>query len=233
MRKSEKRQVPAELIVGPECRLDETVTKAKTPCTGLSFSRINSISDGFFAAAATVLVLNIAIPAMHEGAAGREPGRALLRLAPNYKAFMISFIVIGACWGGHHVFFDLLERHHQVLTWFDPLFLMCAAFISSATGVLREYREAPAAICRYACNIAASSISTVLMLLRGALRAPPPQSIKTLLNLGSNSGYVVLHSGLPCLHNRSLRQHQCRVVLPVDAHVHQHSPRSVLLLDKT
>ena len=65
--------------------------------------RIEAFSDGVFAIAITLLILEIRIPELeHPG--GRELAGALIRLWPSLVAFLFSFVVILVMWINHHEF---------------------------------------------------------------------------------------------------------------------------------
>ena len=68
--------------------------------------RVNAFSDGVFAIAITLLVLNIEIPTV----AGDELGSALSELWDDLLAYVIGFAVIGPFWFGHHRLFSRLAR---------------------------------------------------------------------------------------------------------------------------
>lgn len=95
-------------------------------------SRLEAFSDGVFAIAITLLVLEIKVP----------PGGALaiglVQLWPSYLAYAISFIVIGAIWINHHAMFDWIVRADQRLLLLNTLHLMFIAFLPFPTAVLAE-----------------------------------------------------------------------------------------------
>jgi uncharacterized membrane protein len=96
-------------------------------------NRLEAFSDGVFAIAITLLVLEIKVPPS-TAALGKE----LLRLWPSYLAYATSFIVIGAIWINHHSMFQSIVRvdHHCIL--FNTLHLMFIAFLPFPTAVLAE-----------------------------------------------------------------------------------------------
>jgi uncharacterized membrane protein len=96
-------------------------------------NRLEAFSDGVFAIAITLLVLEIKVP--HSGEA---LGRELLNLWPSYFAYSVSFIVIGAIWINHHAMFDHIVRaDHQILL-LNTLHLMFIAFLPFPTAVLAD-----------------------------------------------------------------------------------------------
>ena len=62
----------------------------------------------------------------------------LLNLWPKYLAYVISFLVIGTFWLGHHRRFRYIRRYDRRLLWINLLLLMCVAFIPFPTGVISE-----------------------------------------------------------------------------------------------
>jgi uncharacterized membrane protein len=92
--------------------------------------RLEAFSDGVFAIAATLLVLEIRVP--EAGALGK----GLIELWPSYLAYAVSFIVIGAIWLNHHRMFDQIVRVDHALLLLNALHLMIIAFIPFPTAVL-------------------------------------------------------------------------------------------------
>jgi uncharacterized membrane protein len=96
-------------------------------------TRLEAFSDGVFAIAITLLVLEIKVPPP-DTALGAE----LLRLWPSYLAYMVSFLVIGAIWINHHAMFQHIVRVDRTLLLLNVLHLMLIAFLPFPTAVLAE-----------------------------------------------------------------------------------------------
>lgn len=96
-------------------------------------SRLEAFSDGVFAIAATLLVLEIKVPPA-DSALGSE----LVRLWPSYFAYAISFIVIGAIWINHHAMFDHIVRADHPLLLLNTFHLLFIAFLPFPTAVLAQ-----------------------------------------------------------------------------------------------
>ena len=109
--------------------------------------RILALSDGVFAIAITLLILEISIPATT-----RDTGltKALLALWPRYLAYVLSFLVIARFWVAHHLAFRLIGRYDAVLVWLNLLLLMFVAFLPFPTAVLGRHNGTPAAAVLYA-----------------------------------------------------------------------------------
>jgi uncharacterized membrane protein len=84
------------------------------------------------AAALTLLILEIAVPATTSNAG---LPRALLALWPRYLAYLVSFVVIARFWATHRLAFRLIARDDAVLVWLNLLMLMFVAFLPFPTDV--------------------------------------------------------------------------------------------------
>jgi uncharacterized membrane protein len=98
----------------------------------LTSSRVDAFSDGVFAIAVTLLILNVQLPKPEAGGLGRE----LLRLWPEYATYAASFLTIGIMWLNHHALFSRVERVDRPLVMLNLLLLMVVAFIPFPTQVL-------------------------------------------------------------------------------------------------
>ena len=98
----------------------------------LSTTRLEAFSDGVFAIAITLLVLEIAL---------RPPGSALeqvLHAWPSYLAYVVSFLTIGAAWLEHNELTDRLERADPILLRLNLLLLLVVAFLPFPTRLVSE-----------------------------------------------------------------------------------------------
>src|SRR5690348_10117444 len=96
-------------------------------------ARIEAFSDGVFAVAATLLVLDLKVP--HDAAGGQGLVRALAGEWPAYLAFVTSFAFIGIMWINHHRLFTLIRRSDNLLLVFNGLLLLGVTFVPFATAV--------------------------------------------------------------------------------------------------
>jgi uncharacterized membrane protein len=103
--------------------------------------RVEAFSDGVFAIAITLLVLDLRVPRdLSEGARLLD---ALLRLWPSYAAFVSSFATIGIMWMNHHRLFGLIRRVDHRLLIFNGLLLMGVTFVPFPTALVAEYVVRP------------------------------------------------------------------------------------------
>ena len=98
-------------------------------------ARVEAFSDGVFAIAATLLILEIKAP----HGAGSDLGRALLAEWPSLMAFVTSFATIGIMWLNHHRLFGLVGRVSHLLLVLNGLLLLGVTFVPFPTAVLAEY----------------------------------------------------------------------------------------------
>jgi len=108
---------------------------APTRRRGLRTGRLEAFSDGVFAIAITLLVLDIAVP--------RGPQPELLRtvaaLWPAYLAYVVSFATIGAVWLGHNAITDYLDRTDTTFVRLNLLLLLFVAFLPFPTRLFADY----------------------------------------------------------------------------------------------
>jgi uncharacterized membrane protein len=126
----------------------------------LEFSRIVAFSDGVFAIAITLLVLNLQIPShlSHD-----QVGHELWEQRENLLAFAISFAVIGRFWIVHHRFFTEVKAFDGRLLALNLLYLGCVALIPFSSQVLGDYGGLTPAVVLYSVNLAAVVLVGLLM----------------------------------------------------------------------
>jgi uncharacterized membrane protein len=93
-------------------------------------ARLETFSDGVFAIAATLLVLELNTSG--EGSLTHQ----LLQLWPSYAAYAVSFVTIGIMWINHHEIFRHVVRANRTFLAINVLFLLVIAFIPFPTHVL-------------------------------------------------------------------------------------------------
>ena len=104
-----------------------------------STSRIEAFSDGVFAIAITLLILELRVPVVTVFQDKRDLMIALKDLWPSYCAYIFSFIMIGIYWVNHHYIFQLFKRVNHMFGILNLLFLMSISFLPFPTAVLAKY----------------------------------------------------------------------------------------------
>ena len=101
-------------------------------------ARLTFFSDAVFAIAMTLLVVEVKLP--HLEVFGEAAlGDALLSLIPEYVGFLISFLVLGRFWAGHHSLMGHLQAASPRLVWANLLLLLGVAFMPFPTAVVSTY----------------------------------------------------------------------------------------------
>lgn len=98
-------------------------------------SRTEAFSDGVFAVAITLLVLNVEVPRPGVGSLRHE----LTSLWPSYAAYVVSFITIGIMWVNHHAIFKNIRVVDRPLQFINLFLLMVITFIPFPTSLLGRY----------------------------------------------------------------------------------------------
>jgi len=95
-------------------------------------SRLEAFSDGVFAIAATLLILNVSVT---NGSLSEE----LVKIWPSYVAYAVSFVTIGIIWANHHTVMGQISHVDRTFLVINTLFLTVVAFIPFPTHLLSEY----------------------------------------------------------------------------------------------
>jgi uncharacterized membrane protein len=143
---------------------------------GRELDRVGAFSDGVFAFAITLLVLNLDVPTIRvETGSGERLWNALQSLDGDLTAYAISFAVIGSFWYGHHKVFARLDRSDGRLVFFNLLLLAVIALMPFTTDLLGSYGDNQVAAAVYAANLGAAALADGLVEIVAAHRrlAPP------------------------------------------------------------
>src|SRR5450631_832802 len=103
-------------------------------------SRLEAFSDGVFAIAITLLVLNLKVPP-HDLPEGQTLLQALGHEWAAYEAFLISFATVGVMWISHHRLFTHIRRVDHGLLVLNTLLLLGVTVVPFPTALLAAHRE--------------------------------------------------------------------------------------------
>jgi uncharacterized membrane protein len=107
--------------------------------TQFSKARIETLCDGVFAIAMTLLVLELRVPVLPRPVATADMWRALGGLRLGFFAYGLSFMLAGAFWMQHHVFFHYVARATRPLALVTLVFLMFVALVPFSTSLFAAY----------------------------------------------------------------------------------------------
>ena len=109
-------------------------------------TRLEAFSDGVFAIAVTLLVLDLKVPDLElDTVTDPQLRERLLRQWPAYAGFLSSFLTILIIWVNHHYLFKLIHRADRTFMFTNGLLLLIVTFIPFPTSLLSKYILTPAA----------------------------------------------------------------------------------------
>jgi TMEM175 potassium channel family protein len=122
--------------------------------TGQSIERLTALSDGLFAVAMTLLVLDLRVPVPAAGLSS-EHGlwAALLKLGPSFAAYLLSFTMLGTFWLAQHTLLGILGRCDRTLTWINVGFLFVVSLLPFSAALLAHFVHLRLAVGVYWLNI--------------------------------------------------------------------------------
>ncbi len=99
----------------------------------VSTARLETLIDGIFAIAMTLLVFNIKLP---EGIHSIDARSALAALWPTFWTFGQSFLLLGAVWSAHHRLGRFVKEASPAFVWMNILWLMFVVLVPFSTSLL-------------------------------------------------------------------------------------------------
>jgi uncharacterized membrane protein len=118
-------------------------------------SRMEAFSDGVFAIAITILILEIKIPVVPQN----EVIKASISQLPKLLAYILTFIIIGIFWVAHNSMVHFFKKVDRSMLWLNLINLMFVCFLPYPTGLLGEYPFNRFAIILYAVSLSCVNIT--------------------------------------------------------------------------
>lgn len=122
---------------------------------GRNAGRLAALSDGIFAFAMTLLVLDIPAPPVEAIHSERDLLHALVALSPKVVTYIMSFLTLGIFWVGQQTQLNHLEQSDRDLTWLYIAFLCAVSVMPFSTRLLSEFLNYRTALVAYWLNILA------------------------------------------------------------------------------
>jgi uncharacterized membrane protein len=120
---------------------------------GRNLERLAALSDGIFAVAMTLLVLDIRAPAINAVHNEYDLWRALVALLPRFLMYLMSFLTLGIFWTGQQTQFNNLSRADHHFSWLHIAFLAAVSIMPFSTSFLAEFITFRTALIAYWANI--------------------------------------------------------------------------------
>jgi TMEM175 potassium channel family protein len=121
---------------------------------GQRLERLAALSDGIFAVAMTIMVLDLRVPAQEAHRSEHALWRALVHLGPQFLTYFLSFLTLGIFWLGQQAQLDHFGRGNRRLAWIHIAFLCAVALMPFSTSLLAEFVRYRLALAVYWLNLA-------------------------------------------------------------------------------
>jgi uncharacterized membrane protein len=134
---------------------DRHTVRMSTPYnrfSGLDRSRLAALSDGVFAVAMTLLVLDLHVPS-EVAHSDRRLLDELRHLGPPLSAYLLSFTMLGTFWLAQHTLMTLCERTDRTFAWWQLGFLFMVTLLPFSASLLAEYVSVAVAVWVYWLNL--------------------------------------------------------------------------------
>lgn len=120
---------------------------------GRSLERIAALSDGLFAIAMTLLILEVHVPEPGTVHSEADLWRALVSLSPRFLTYLMSFITLGIFWHGQQAQLQHFDRADRDLSWINVGFLAAVSTMPFSTALLADFITYRAALVVYWADI--------------------------------------------------------------------------------
>jgi uncharacterized membrane protein len=120
---------------------------------GKSVERLAAISDGIFAVAMTLLVLDLKDPARELIHQERDLVQALISMFPQFVTYLLSFLTLAIIWNGQQAQLNVFSKTNRSLTYIHMAFLFSVSMMPFSTRLLSEYIGFRTALICYWFNI--------------------------------------------------------------------------------
>jgi uncharacterized membrane protein len=120
---------------------------------GQGLERLTALSDGVFAFAMTVLVLDIRVPKLDSVTSEHDLWLAILAQAPRFVMYLMSFLTLGIFWVGQQTQLNHIKHSDRDFAWIHIIFLATIGLVPFTTALLAEYITYRTALLVYWFNI--------------------------------------------------------------------------------
>jgi uncharacterized membrane protein len=144
--------------------------KAESEGRGMGKNRIEALTDGIFAVAMTLLVLDIKPPVHLRFETSEALVDHLSVLEHSFVMYAISFVVLAMFWLGHHLQFHFVRHVDRRLLWINLVFLLLAVVVPFSTNLVGDHGHLQLPVVLYAVNLLVLTLLLFLQLRHLAAR---------------------------------------------------------------
>jgi uncharacterized membrane protein len=134
------------------------MTEGYNAVAGRSLERLAALSDGLFAVAMTLLVLDLKVPAAEAIRSDGALLAALADLSPRLLIYLMSFMILGIFWVGQQTQLNQLTQSDRHLTWIHLALLFAISLLPFSTSLMAEFITLRTALLVYWLNILAFGV---------------------------------------------------------------------------
>ena len=134
-------------------------TLGNGPGTG----RLEAFSDGVFAIAITLLILEIKVPDLGHSPSNLATMESLVALWPKVGGYLLTFLMIAIYWVNHHHLFHRIAHSDAGLMWHNNHLLLWICFFPFPTAFLGEHPSSPIAVTIYGVVAACAALAYLLL----------------------------------------------------------------------
>ena len=135
---------------------------ARHPAGDIGKQRIEALSDGLYAIALTLLVLELKLPSLGHGVTNADLLHALRELMPKVLTWFLSFWVMAVLWLSQIRVYHLVHSLSRTMVRLELTQLACVSLMPFSTALIGEYGGLPAAAVVYAGNMLAITLTGAL-----------------------------------------------------------------------
>ena len=125
--------------------------------------RLGAISDGVFAIAMTLLVLDLKLPEMKESISSQEFSQAIREQAPHFLSWIISFAILCRLWITQHALLEYDDKKSRGFTAINFIFLGAISFIPFPTSLISEHFEQPLSVITFSATLIVAGLALIGM----------------------------------------------------------------------
>ena len=125
----------------------------------MSKDRLEAFSDGVFAVALTLLILELHVPNVMDHSSLGQYAAAMAPLIPKIVSFVLTFVIICIQWVSHHYFFRHLRHAPLGIVWLNNLFLLWICFMPFSTAMLGDHPMNQFPILLYGMNLLLAALT--------------------------------------------------------------------------
>lgn len=103
--------------------------------------RLETLVDGIFAIAMTILVLTLTAPQVTGTVSGQAVENALYALLPSFKTMVLSFFLLALFWSVHHRIFKQIKYINSSMLWINIIWLFFIVMVPFSSSIVGDYGD--------------------------------------------------------------------------------------------